>query len=484
MIATAALTMMAIVMQDQVSLRASPRDSTAQQAVLWQGDSLEIRGEKGDYLHVYDHRRERSGYVRASQVRRQSISADDAPELLSIVRFLRDSPGSEALGISYVAAFLSAAPAKAIDAEIFDALGLFAERLARRASSRLNKTASETAIAHLDVAAVYGVKMNSIDREEHSQLCYDGEAYRRVMALPATPAQKANAALALTRHDCLAPTLTPSARLAIDIWRADVLSRVDATDLPPATKNRLHMRSAGLWASLAYQHARQLKPNAQAIQSAGQRALDELAAVNKTELMESDASTYDEAAIRVGASRWAAETQPAISGVTTSAPNTLASALALITAPGQPGQTCVYLVDAEHNEKNALQKRCTYGIVWNASISVSRDGQALALAVQPQDSWRELWVFQQKADGWHTEILPPGLDSPTLGYIEFSGWVPGNQEMLATREIKKDGRYQTRFETISLDTLETQKSAEKPSSLTPFYRWQDPAWKAKTVSLR
>ena len=122
----AALTVMALVTQDQTTLRAAPRDSAAQQAVLWQGDSLEIRGEKGDFLQVYDHRHERAGYVRASQVRRQSIKTEDAAELLSVVRLLRDTPGSEALGIGYVAAFLSAAPATSIDSEIFDALGSMA----------------------------------------------------------------------------------------------------------------------------------------------------------------------------------------------------------------------------------------------------------------------------------------------------------------------------------------------------------------------
>ncbi|MGB0126021.1 MAG: hypothetical protein WBP72_00185, partial [Rhodocyclaceae bacterium] len=101
MLAAAALTVIAIVTQDQTALRASPRDSAPQQAALWQGDRLEIRGRKGDYLQVYDHRRERAGYVRAGQARVQSLKPEAAPELLSIVRFLKDMPGSEALGIAF-----------------------------------------------------------------------------------------------------------------------------------------------------------------------------------------------------------------------------------------------------------------------------------------------------------------------------------------------------------------------------------------------
>ena len=45
----------AIVTQDNTALRAAPRDSAATQAVLWQGDALEVRGQRADYLQVYDH---------------------------------------------------------------------------------------------------------------------------------------------------------------------------------------------------------------------------------------------------------------------------------------------------------------------------------------------------------------------------------------------------------------------------------------------
>ena len=51
----------AIVVQDQASLRAAPRDGAQQQASLWQGEVLEVRGERLDYLQVWDHKRERGG---------------------------------------------------------------------------------------------------------------------------------------------------------------------------------------------------------------------------------------------------------------------------------------------------------------------------------------------------------------------------------------------------------------------------------------
>lgn len=476
MLATA-LTVIAIVTQDQSALRAAPKRYAAQQAVLWQGDSLEVRGEKGDYLKVYDHRRERAGYIRATEVRIQSLQPENAPELLSVVRFLKDTPGAEALGISYAAAYLRAAPAAAINGEAFAALGGMAERLAHRASVGQAGKAGEIAAAHLEVVGAYGVTMNSFERDGRIQLCYNGDAQRRVLALPSTDIEKALAALALTKHECVASNLNPVERFNLDNWRAEVLERVDLAKLPDVLKNRLHLRKAGVWASLAYQRAR--RPEfAAAVQEAANRAIAELATINKSELMDSDAAVYSDAAIRVGASRWAAE-----AGLPAVAAKTPARVTVAVT-PGQPGESCVHLVDAKHDVKKPLFTRCTYGVVWPASATTSPAGDRVALAVQPLDTWREMWVFSKGDAGWSVDIVPPALDNPNLGYVEFAGWVPGNKQMLAAREAKVDGRYKRRFETLKLSTLETDRSADRPGSLSTFYRWQDPRWKGGTISLR
>jgi hypothetical protein len=59
---------------------------------------VEIRSERLDYLRVYDYGREPGGFVRANQVRRLTLAAEEAPELLAIIGFVRDTPSSEALG--------------------------------------------------------------------------------------------------------------------------------------------------------------------------------------------------------------------------------------------------------------------------------------------------------------------------------------------------------------------------------------------------
>jgi hypothetical protein len=460
---------LAIVTRGGIALRAQARYGAAPQAVLWQGENLEVRGRTLDYLQVYDHRIERAGFVRASEVRIISMRPGDGPELLAIVRFLRDMPGSEALGIAYTAAYLKAAPSKAIDAEPFDALGVMAERLARRASTNPSKSGEQSLSGQLEVVADYGVAIRSIDLNGRMRLCYDGDAFRRVMALGATAMQKATAALALTDPACVDPNLPPVQRAAFDVWCADLLDRAPREGLPGYVQNRLHMRAATVWSAIAFEHTRSHEP----AQPAASRAIDELAAVDTRALVESDRDAYDDAAIRVGASRWAAE--PLLKAGT---------GLRIATAAGRPGETCIKLLDRGHAEKTPLAQRCTYGAVWTSSARANAHGTALALAVQPMTSWRELWLFHVVGKQWVIDVFPPADDDPQLGYLEFAGWVPGDRLMLAAREARVNGRFIHRFEIVDMVTLATTRQADKPSSLSPFYRYQDAVWKSQTVSLR
>lgn len=130
---------------------------------------------------------------------------------------------------------------------------------------------------------------------------------------------------------------------------------------------------------------------------------------------------------------------------------------------GPPGETCVHVVESKHDAKNPLYTRCIYGVVWAASATVNRQGTALALAVQPLDTWREMWVFQQGPNGWGVDVVPPALDSPNLGYVEFAGWMPGNTQMLAAREAKVDGRYKTSFEVLHTATMEVETHVDQPN---------------------
>ena len=111
----AALTLVALVANDPAVIRNAPRDDAPAQASVWRGDWLEVRGESAGFLRVYDHRHERPGYIRPTQVRVYRADAGSAGELAAIVRFLRDASGSESLGIGYAALEVPAAQSDGAD---------------------------------------------------------------------------------------------------------------------------------------------------------------------------------------------------------------------------------------------------------------------------------------------------------------------------------------------------------------------------------
>jgi hypothetical protein len=458
---------LAIVVQDHSALRAAPRSSSLALARLWQGDVLEIRGEHAGYLKVYDYRRERGGYLQGDAARRVELSENAAPELLAVLRFLRESSGSEALGISYGAAYLKAVPPQAITAEPFDAIAQMAERLADQASGSADRLADFA--PHLDVVEQFGVRMRTFERNGRMRVCYDGELFHRVLTLSgARPEERARAVLALTRPDCIDPNLGPVPRATVDAERSQLLDQVKDGEVSALTRSRLHARRAGVWAALAYAQDRRREPAG----AAAERALAELLAVHPDDLGDDRRPEYADAVLRVGAIRWAG-----------ALPAPQPGPLTLSTSPGDPGQTCVALEDSHRPRAAAIIRRCTYGIVRTASIQVIPQAPALVLAVQPLESWRELWVFHERAGSWTIDVLSPGLDDPEEGYIEFAGYAPTTRRLLIAREVKERGRFRRSFEELRLDDLALVRQASSPELLRDFGRWQDVAWRRDSLAL-
>jgi hypothetical protein len=457
---------LAIVVQDHASLRSAAHSGATELTTLTQGDVLEVRGERAGYLQVYNYRRERGGYLRGDAARPLGLSEHDAPELLAVLRFLSDSRGSEALGISYGAAYIRAAPAQALTAEPLLAVARMAERLADSASG--NGTPGVDVGAHLDVAAQSGIHMRSFENSGRIQVCYDGELFHRVLIMPgASTEQRAIAALSLTRPDCIDPNLNPTLRTTLDQQRGALLEGIAERDLMPLTRSRLHARRAAVWAAIAFGQARHGQPP----QLAGQKALTELLDVQAGDLGEDRRGEYLDAVARVGATRWAAALSVRPSErLTMSAP------------PADAGQTCIALRSPQRGAPPLVQ-RCTYGVAWLASAQVIADGQAVVLAVQPLETWRELWIFHNRGSAWVVDVLPPGYDDPDEGYIEYAGYAPATRRLLIAREVKVRGRFRGTFEELRLDDLATVRLARSPQLLRDFGRWQDANWRRDTLSL-
>ncbi len=459
----------AVIGGDHVALRAAPERNAAQQAVLWKGDWLEVRGERKGWLSVYDHRHERPGWVARPNVRVVTLDEAAAPSLRAVVDFVRDTPGSESLGIAYAGLYIKVAPKDAIDAAMLVSLGTMADRLAKKASTSAEGAAAE----QLAVAESWGVKLTSVERADGARVCYDGEAFREALALPThfTPADAATRGPRPHRR-WLRAFRAGASRAPGPRRRAPGPPRQGRSDPGrragrgcPAHPARPDRCPAGV-------DPRPPRRRRRRHAGRGRRDVGPFARVDKTELGDDDVLDYDVAALTVAASRWAA----------IPAPPTVAGAPVLALEPGEAGETCLTLTPAKGA---ASPRRCTHGQVWASSFRVAPDRSAAVLAVQPLPGWLELWLFRRGADGgWMVDILAPSTDGPELGYVDVVGFAPDHQRAIIVREAKRENTVDKSYQIVNLGNLAVEKQATTLAGLGSARQWASREWHERTLASR
>jgi hypothetical protein len=462
----------ALVVQSQASLRAAPHENAPRQTLLTPGDWLEVRGEQQGYLQVYDHRRERPGYVRPVVVRSYVVDEAVAPKLGAVIDYLKNAPGEESLGIGYVALYLRAAPAQAIGADVFDALGTMAERLGRRASVRVAKAGEASIASELEVAESYGVHFISFEREGATRVCYDGEAFRRVLALRDTGPARVRAALGLSDPTCLDPALGSSAALALARSWGSVLDEIDlgamGPEVPASARAGVRLRRSIVQSEISYFAAR--SADGALAKQAAEAAKYELELADPSVLADEDRPTYEEAAMRVATVRWAVETPPSPDA---------SSGIDVEIATGLPGQTCVRLKRRASREAPPFE-HCTHGVVWRSSLRVAPHDAAVAMIVEPLDGWSELLLFHPGAAGWEADTVTPASIDPELGYVDVSGFSPDGAHLRVVREYRASGPLgaphtlapwiRKTFQILATRDLRVEKEASSLASLPAWNR--------------
>lgn len=450
----------AVIAGDHVVLRASPGRAAAQQAVLWRGDWLEVRGEQRGWLKVYDHRHERPGWVARTAARTVELDERSAPALRAVVEFLRDAPGSESLGIAYAGLYMKVAPRGGIDAALLVSLGTMADRLARRASTE----ATDGLAAHqLEVAQSWGIGFTSVERSDGVRTCYDGAAFRQALALAPGIGDLAAAVLGLTEPACDPQTTGAGERRAHDAAALDLLARVDPAQLGGPIGNRIRIRRAVIGARLAWALGRGGDPAAARVAGA---AVSAFARVDRSELADDDVRDFEAAALEVAASRWAA-----------GAPVPVRKAdPELVLTPRGPGETCISVA--------ASPARCTHGQVWASSFRIAPDRAAAVLAIEPLPGWLELWMFRRAPGGWTVDVLAPATEGPDLGYVELAGWSGDGARALVVREARSDGAVHRTWQVIKLDALAVEHQSSRLADLGPARAWVSPEWRGRTLALR
>ena len=143
---------------------------------------------------------------------RSDLPQAAAPELLAVLRFLRDTPGSEALGISYGAAYLKAVAAASIDRR-----ALRRHRPHGRAAGRPASGSAEPR-RRCRRPPGGGRTVRHPHAQFRAQRPHAGVLRRRIvpsradLTPGAVPRSARIAALGLTRADCIDPALGPVPR--------------------------------------------------------------------------------------------------------------------------------------------------------------------------------------------------------------------------------------------------------------------------------
>jgi hypothetical protein len=375
-----------------------------------------------------------------------------------------------------------------VGAELFDALGTMAERLATRASARFARGGDGSLAAQIEAAQSYGVHFERVEVDDaHARLCYDGEAFRRVLAAPvASTAARVHAVLAVTDPRCVDPGLGPSAALALAQWQAGVLGAVDPSalgaDAPPQSGVRLRVRRSVVETTIAYFAAR--TGDIALSRQAAESAKKELLLADRSRLAGEDRLAYDEAALRVSSVRWASEAPVALQG----------SALDVTVAAGAPGQTCVRVKRRADPPATPTFEHCTYALVWPASVRVAPHDAAIAMVTQPLAGWSELLVIRPIDGVLTAETLTPMTIDPDLGYIELAGFSPDGARLLVVREARSTGplgspntappSFQRSFDLVETAALRVEKRAASLASSPSFRRWASAEWHKGTLALR
>jgi hypothetical protein len=437
----------ALVVPEQLQLRAAPRDAAPALAPLIRGEALEVRGRQGDWLRVWDHGRERGGFVRSGAL--LAVETDPAALLVQL-RLARQQVGAEGLGLGLAAALIERADVDWLrgpqGAELLEHLIALQERLAIRANSALAGQAG--ALLQTQVAARYGHPLRQLTRADGSHwLCPALEPATLLRGLPgASAAQQVRAALQLSAGDCAVGSLEE---------RLLRLQDIDLKALPSPLRKTLLLRRAGLQASLAYAR----RADESAARASAQAALADWLRLNPAEFDDDDQALLREAAIRLAPMRWLVQEAGSLQR----------GKLELQRVAGQPGQSCLRI---------AAQTHCSHGQPLWSSLRATPDGQALLLAVQALDGWTELWRLG--ADG-SLQVLPPAAAMPggaAIGVAEWAGMDRGL--VLIAREAVVDGKPLRRFEVLPANSLHAQplRWAGEPMLLAAYQRGAAAEWKA------
>ncbi len=421
----AVVLLVALVAEDPAVLRNAPRDNAPAQATLWRGDWLEVRGESAGFLKVYDHRHERPGYVRPSQVRIYRVDESDGARAGLGRAVPARRPGLRVAGDRLRGAGAAGRAGRgrhqrAARLDRQHGRPVWRGGPPRGGPTRRTRRWPRTSTSRES----YGVKFRVVEPETlggRARVCYDGEAWAAVLALAGRGAGRAGARGALpgSVDPCRDPAAaagrgaaverSPTARARVDRLRGGERAS------PPRSAGGSGFATPRRWPGgrstrrgrptrrgrCARRGGGRARARALRSRGAGARGSRSLRRDRGPRgglaLGDRDAAQGSARERRSSPSRRVRRARPA-------------SAL-----NGGAGDKAPL----------ALGERCTYGVVWPSALRWAPSGDVATLAVQPLPAWTELWVLRRAADGsWSLRHAHAATTDPDVGYVESAGFSP------------------------------------------------------------
>ena len=205
-----------------------------------------------------------------------------------------------------------------------------------------------------------------------ARLCYDGEAWERVLAAPtAAPVERARAALSLAGRSCQDrdAALSPAEARAWNDRRMQALQSIDypaEAALPAALLGRVRLRRAEAFAWRAFDEARRGNLDAGGARRGGRPFTSWRSPTAACSRPRTSTSTRR--------SRFASRRR---AGRPSRAQKQAAGkrAVDVVFAPRGEGETCVRVVrGATPARREPLGERCTYGVVWQSALRWAPSG--------------------------------------------------------------------------------------------------------------
>ncbi len=479
----------ALVVQDQAPLRAAAHENAPRQTMLTAGDWLEVRGEQLGFLQVYDHRRERPGYVRTATVRSYGRRRDRGAEARGARRVPARRAGRGVARHRLRRALPAGGAGRRRSAPRSSTRsGRWRSGSASGASARVARAGDGSLAAQLEVAESYGVHFVSFERKRRDAASATTARRSAACSRSAGRGRRGSAPRSgLTDRRCVGP-------------RARHDRGSGAREVAVGGAGRRGPREARSGGSRVRTRApappslhRPVRPRCP--RGAGRRPPRRAAGVR-----DGQARARARGPVRprrrrpphVRRGRAPIRVRP-LGGRAPPRAVSICHGRRRDWPPAHPARrACVSGLARLRRPPRSSTART--GVVWPSSVRVAPHDAAVVMAVELLPGWSELLVLHATPSGWTADTITPAALDPDIGYVELAGFSPDGSHLLVVREARASGPLGAPhtlapwirhvYDVVGTADLHVEKEVSSLREVPASRRWETAEWRKRTLALR